>query len=314
MGNSKTRVLVTGGQGFLGKAVVKNLENRGIENFSISHSDYDLRHPSDVDGAFSDVIPTHVIHLAAKLGGIGVHLTDSAEIVHDNTIMGLHMMRTATHYGVKKFVNIGTSCSYPADAKTPLNESQLWQGFPAEVTAPYGVSKLLLMLQGQTMRKQTGFPAITVIPANVYGPGDTFDEKKSHVIPALIKEYHRAEEADGYPMVWGTGNATREFIYVDDCAEAIVRAMLTYNSPEPLNIGTGIETSIRILAHYIGQATRYPATPVWDSTKPDGAKGRVFDITRSLVHLGNYNTVTLKEGIMKTVEYYVQNISPRGSV
>ena len=311
---NEMRVMVTGGQGFLGKAVVKNLENRGIETCVVRHSDYDLRHPGDVLGAFADVRPSHVIHLAANLGGIGVHLTDSAEIVYDNTVMGLQMLRTAAHYGVEKFVNIGTSCSYPASASTPLSEDKLWEGFPAEVTAPYGVSKLLLMLQGQVLRKQTAFPAITVIPANVYGPGDTFDEKKSHVIPALIKEYFKAEKADRYPMVWGTGNATREFIYVDDCAEAIVRAMISYDEPEPLNIGTGIETSIRILAHYIGQATRYPATPVWDSTKPDGAKGRVFDITRSLVHLGNYNTVTLKEGIMKTVEYYVQNISPRGKV
>lgn len=315
MGNSKTRVLVTGGQGFVGRAVIKTLMRRGGYDISIApHSYYDLRELDSVYDTFSKYEPTHVIHLAANLGGIGVHLTDSAEIVYDNTVMGLNMMRVAQKMGVHKFVNIGTSCSYPMGAKTPLQESQLWEGFPNEITAPYGVSKLLLMLQGQVMRKQMGFNAITLIPANVYGPGDTFDDKKSHVIPALIKEYIRAEEADGYPIVWGTGKATREFIYVDDCAEAIVRAMEVYDAPEPLNIGTGIETSIRMLAHYIGEAVNYPCTPVWDSTKPDGAKGRVFDIGNSLRALGIYQTVTLTEGIQRTVEYYDQNILKRGTV
>lgn len=298
------RVLVTGSSGFIGKAVTNNLLNRGLKVGVVFHSLYDLRKWEDVKKAFNEYEPTHVIHLAANLGGIGVHLTDSADIVHDNTIMGLNMLKAAHQAKVKKFVNIGTSCSYPADAPIPLSEDQLWDGFPTEVTAPYGVSKLLLMLQGQVLHKQHGFRAITVIPANVYGPGDTFDTKKSHVIPALIKEYIRAEKGEGYPVVWGTGNATREFIYVDDCAEAIVRAMLTYESPEPLNIGSGNETLIRTLAFAIGQATGYPMSPIWDNTKPDGAKGRVFNISRSLFHLGEYRTVTLKEGLMRTVKAY----------
>src|ERR1700690_482075 len=301
------KILVTGGKGFIAQHVVRNLVEKDY-NVTVpsARGMYDLRNPVHVEDMFWQYKPTHVIHLAANLGGLGYNIANSAQILHDNTVMGLAMLKMAQKYGVEKFVNIGTSFFYPMDAPTPLREESLWQGFPNPATAPYGVSKLLLMLQGQTMRKETGFNAITVIPANVYGPHDTFDDHKSHVIPALIKKAIHAKENNEYLVVWGKGKATREFIYAEDCAEAIVRAMESYDKPEPMNIGTGIETSIMELASIIADSVGLDSKRHirWDTDKPDGAVGRVFDVHKMVTELVWLPKTTLEEGIMKTIDYY----------
>jgi nucleoside-diphosphate-sugar epimerase len=253
---------------------------------------------------FEWVHPDVVINLAASLGGIACHTTGSSQIIYDNLKIGLEVAEAARMHGVSKFVHIGTSCSYPEKCPSPLREEYLWQGFPNEATAPYGVAKLALMLQAQVYRKEQGFPAITLIPANVYGPRDIFDPVKSHVIPALIMKAVYSKVTGSPFVVWGTGQATREFVYVTDVAEAIVRATESYDEPEPLNIGTGVETSMFSLARDILELTECPLGITFDKTKPEGCTGRVFDVSRAKTALGFEAKVGLNEGLKKTVDWY----------
>lgn len=307
MNLAQKRILVTGGEGFLGNYVVEVLERRGCADIvTPAHKHFDFCKHEDVVSIMRFVNPDIVIHMAAVLGGIGAHENTQGQFLYDNLVMGLEVMEQARKQGVEKFVTIGTACSYPNETQLPVKESSLWSGFPNEITAPYGIAKLVLMLQGQYYRKQYGLNAISVIPANVYGPRDTFDPKKSHVIPALILKCLKAK-TEGTPLVvWGTGKATREFIYATDCAEGIVRALEVYDGPEPLNLGTGVQTPISDVVRGIVDALGFQGEVKWDSERPDGHPGRVFDISAARRELGFEPRVGLREGLRKTIKWYLE--------
>ncbi len=255
------------------------------------------------------VLSTHrphvIIHLAAVLGGLGAHVNTSGQFLYENLSMGLELMHQANGM-VEKFVNIGTSCSYPEDAPNPLQEDYLWKGFPDETTAPYGVAKLVLTLQGQYYRKQYGLNAISVIPSNVYGPGDLTSKEKSHIIPAQIKKCLIAKHTDSPLVVWGTGNATRDFIYVTDCAEGIVRATEDYDNSEPLNLGSGVQTPIRDVIKVITKHIGFTGDVLWDTTKPEGNKGRCLNTSKMWKELGFAVSTPLDEGLKKTIDWYAE--------
>jgi GDP-L-fucose synthase len=307
-GLSKTsRILVTGGHGFLGQYVTEELESRGYINFfTPEHSNFDFRNRDDIKSVIKFLQPEAVIHMAAVLGGLGTHIGTQGQFLYDNLIMGLEMMEQARQWGVKTFVNIGTACSYPQLSVSPVVEGDLWTGFPNETTAPYGVAKLVLMLQGQYYRSQYGMKTVNVIPANVYGPRDTFDDKKSHAIPALIKNCIEAKRTGSPFVVWGSGNASREFIFATDCAEGIVKAMEWAGSSDPINLGTGVSTAIREVAWAIAEKLDFDGPLVWDSSKPDGHPGRVFDVTRAQTLLGFRAHVGLHEGLHETIRWYLE--------
>lgn len=301
---TKKRILVTGGRGFLGQHVVEALHNRGCVNvFDPPHSAYDLRDPEEIKEIYKRHNPEIVIHMAAVLGGIGAHMYTHGQFLHENLVMGLNMMETARLRGVEKFVNLGTACSYPSVAPLPLTEDALWSGFPEQTTSSYGVAKLVMLLQGQTYREQYDMNCICLIPANVYGPKDAIDPKKTHVVPALIMNCIQGKQF----VVWGTGKATREFIYAADCAEAIVQATETYNKPAPVNIGTGVQTPISEVAHLVAEYLDYKGEIIWDTTKPDGHSGRVFDVSRAKKELGWEAETNLRDGMKSTVEWYLRN-------
>jgi GDP-L-fucose synthase len=301
---SKKRVLVTGGQGFLGQYVVEALQARGCNNIlSPSHESHDLTKHGVVKDLFQHFKPQVVIHMAAALGGIGAHVNTQAKFLYENLIMGLEMMEQSRD-GVEKYVTIGTSCSYPAGAPNPLREESLWNGFPDETTAPYGIAKRVMMLQGKYYREQYGLNAISVIPSNVYGPRDLAPAGKSHVIPAQITKCLEAKRNKKPLVVWGTGKATRDFIYATDCAEAIVRAAESYDKTEPLNIGSGIQTSIKEIVETIVSTLGFNGMIVWDSTKPEGNKGRALDMSRTWSELKFKPTTSLSEGMKSTIDWY----------
>lgn len=310
---TKRRVLVTGGKGFIGQHVVRVLEDRGCIAISAPSSrEFDLREKHKVRELFHQVNPEVVINLAARLGGIEEHVRDSSRIMHDNLLIGLNVTNEAMLTGTLKFVNIGTSCSYPAVCPSPIKETSLWQGFPNSATAPYGVAKAAITLLTEVYCRERGFPTVTVIPANVYGPHDMFDLHKSHVIPALIMKALEAKETNSKMMVWGTGRATREFIYVDDVAEAIVRAAEDLQQPEPINIGTGVETPMWTLASAIRELIDPNITLEFDTTKPEGAQGRVFDVSKAKELLGFEAHTPIQQGLEKTIEWYKNEIAHQG--
>jgi GDP-L-fucose synthase len=302
---SKKRILVTGGAGFLGHYVVDVLKARGCtEIFVPEHKQYDLCQREGVKEVLRISRPNIVIHMAAALGGIGAHVGTQARFLYENLIMGLEMMEQSKLSGVERYVTIGTSCSYPAGAPNPLREESLWDGFPDETTAPYGVAKRVMMLQGQYYRENYGLNAISVIPSNVYGPRDLAPAEKSHIIPAQIRKCLEAKK-NGTPLVvWGTGKATRDFIYAIDCAEAIVRALEIYERSEPLNIGSGIQTSIREVVETIVTTLDFHGEVVWDVTKPEGNKGRALDMTRTQKEIGFKATTSLEDGMRATIDWY----------
>lgn len=301
-------VLVTGGAGFLGSRVVLLLKKRGPREIIIPRSTkQDLRNPGIVKKVAKDI--NIVIHLAAKVGGIGFNKEKPGELFYDNLVMGIHLMEESRKAGVEKFVGIGTICQYPKFTPVPFKEKDLWSGYPEETNAPYGLAKKMLLVQAQAYRQQYGFNAIHLMPVNLYGPRDNFDPKSSHVVPALIKKFIDAKERnDEHVVVWGTGKPTREFLYIDDAAEAIVLATEKYNKPEPVNIGSSFEISIKELAALIRRLTGYKGKIVWDRTKPDGQPRRKLDTLRAKREFGFTAKISFEQGLKKTIKWYLNNV------
>jgi GDP-L-fucose synthase len=300
------RVMVTGGGGFLGSAVVPRLQQAGATEIFVPRSrDYDLRTRDDIDRALADGHPDLVIHLAAVVGGIGANRENPGRFFYENAIMGIELMERARLAGVGKFVQIGTVCSYPKFTPVPFREDDLWNGYPEETNAPYGLAKKMLLVQGQAYRQQYGFSVIHLIPVNLYGPGDNFDPSSSHVIPALIKKCVDAREAGlDHIEVWGTGSASREFLYVSDAAEGIVLAAERYDGSEPVNLGVGHEITIRELVEMIARLTRYEGEIRWDPSKPDGQPRRALDTSRAREQFGFVATTDFEAGVSRTIEWY----------
>ncbi len=299
------RVVVTGGSGFLGRHVVAALETRGSTVLVPRKTQYDLTHEADVARMYADLNPQVVIHLAAVVGGIGANRDFPGRFFFENVMLGALTMEGARVSGVEKFVGIGTICAYPKLAPVPFLERDLWNGYPEETNAPYGIAKKMLMVQGQAYRQEYGFNAIHLLPVNLYGPHDNFDVKSSHVIPALIRKCVEAMETGAKEVVcWGTGNATREFLFVEDCAEAIVTATERYDDPEPVNIGAGFEIGIRELAELVAQLTGFTGTLTFDRTKPDGQPRRMLDVTRAANRFGFRATTDFKTGLRRTIEWF----------
>lgn len=302
------RVLVTGGAGFLGRAVVGLLKDKGCRHIFVPRqNDYDLRQESAIKRVLKDSNPDIVLHLAAVVGGIGANQRHPGKFFYDNIMMGVPLIEEARKCGVKKFVAIGTICAYPKFAKVPFKEDDLWSGYPEETNAPYGLAKKMLLVQSQAYREEYGFNSIFLLPVNLYGPGDNFSESSSHVIPALIKKCVEAK-ATGAPSVtvWGTGKATREFLYVDDAARAIVLAAEKYNGPQPVNLGAHREISIKELAQLIVRLTGYQGKIVWDRTKPDGQPRRKLDTSRAQKFFGFKAHTSLEIGLKRTIRWYLR--------
>ena len=300
------RIMVTGGDGFLGKFVVRKLAENGCRDIFIPTIDkYNLLDMTAVKRAFKDSKPDIVIHLAAKVGGIGITREKPAELFYENIMMGLQTMEQARLAGVQKFVALGSVCAYPKSIPVPVKEEYLWDGYPEETNAPYGLAKKMLLVQAQAYRQQYGFNAIYLLPVNLYGPGDNFNPKTSHVIPALIKKcFDAMEHGDKEIIVWGTGKPTREFLYVEDAAEAVVLATEKYNKPDPVNIGSGFEISIQELATLIARLTGFKGQLTWDASKPDGQLRRRFDSTRAEREFGFNAKTGFEEGLQKTIDWY----------
>jgi GDP-L-fucose synthase len=310
------RILVTGGTGFLGSHVVDKLRSQNHDVFvprvSIADtkyppSKYDLRNKEDVFALLSESKPEVVIHLAAVCGGIGANQKRPAEFFYDNLAMGMNLIDAANAVGVKKFVQVGTVCSYPKFCPVPFREKDLWNGHPEETNAPYGIAKRALLTMCQAYRAQYGFNAVYLIPVNLYGPRDNFDPETSHVIPALIKKCVDAKRnGDKEIVVWGDGTATREFLYVEDAAGAIIAATERYDSGEPINIGSGTEISIEALVNEVSYVVGYKGDVVYDSGKPNGQPRRRLDVTRAKELFGWESRTPLGEGLRKTVEWYLK--------
>jgi GDP-L-fucose synthase len=300
------RVMVTGGAGFLGTTVVARLSAAGATEIFVPRSaDFDLTTAVGVAGALAAGRPDLVIHLAAVVGGIGANRENPGRFFYANAVMGVQLMEQSRLAGVAKFVQIGTVCSYPKFTPVPFHEDDLWNGYPEETNAPYGLAKKMLLVQGQAYREQYGLDVIHLIPVNLYGPGDNFDPKSSHVIPALIKKCVDAREAGSeFIEVWGTGAASREFLYVDDAAEGIVLAAERYDGSEPVNLGVGQEITIRELVGLITRLTGFVGEVRWDPTKPDGQPRRALDTSRAREKFGFRSGTTFKDGLRRTVEWY----------
>ncbi len=299
-------MVVTGGAGFLGRRVVAALEAAGAGHITVPRSaQYDLRQHDAVLRLLDDARPDLIIHMAAVVGGIGANRERPAEFFYDNLMMGSQLFHEAWRAGVSKFVTVGTVCAYPKFTPVPFREDDLWGGYPEETNAPYGLAKKMLLVQGQSYRQQYGFNSIYLLPTNLYGPGDNFDPASSHVIPALIRKFLEARDrGDRTVTAWGTGSATREFLYVDDCARGIVAAAERYDSPEPVNLGGGQEISIRELTHLIAELTGFTGEIAWDSSKPDGQPRRALDTSRAREAFGFTAVTPFREGLLATIDWY----------
>ncbi len=303
------KVLITGGSGFLGSHVVSLIQKYQPREIIIPRSfKQDLRRREVCKEVVKGV--DIVVHMAAKVGGIGFNMEKPGELFYDNLIMGAQLMEEARLANVHKFIGIGTVCSFPKFTPVPFREEDLWNGYPEETNAPYGLAKKMLLVQAQSYRVQYGFNAIYLLPTNLYGPGDNFDPSSSHVIPALIKKFVDAKErGDNFVSVWGTGKATREFVYVGDCAEAIVLATEKYDKPEPVNIGSAYEISIKDLATLIKKSVGFNGRILWDMTKPDGQPKRKLDISKAEHEFGFRSKTTFEEGLKKTIDWYIKTRS-----
>ncbi len=305
------KILITGGHGFVGRCLVKKLLERGVpkENLSTpSHADFDLRRWEDCERAVQG--QNLVIHLAAKVGGIGLNKERPGELFYDNLIMGAHLMEAARCAGVEKFVSVATICSYPKFTPVPFKEDDLWNGYPEETNAPYGLAKKMLLVQAQAYRRQYGFNAITLFPVNMYGEADNFDLETSHVIPAIIGKVAKAKKGNrDYVELWGTGKPTREFLYVHDAVEGIILATEKYDKPGPVNLGSGREISIKDLAELICRLMDYEGEIKWDTSKPDGQPRRLLDTSRAETEFGFRAQAPFEEGLRKTVAWYCNRLS-----
>jgi len=301
------RTLVTGGTGFLGSHLVDRLLAEGVEPTVAAHSDYDLTRAEDVERLFADTRPELVFHLAAEVGGIGANRENPGRFWYANLLMGAHVLEASRLAGVEKLVLVGTVCSYPKLAPVPFQEQDLWAGYPEETNAPYGVAKRAILVGAQAFREQYGLNAIHLVLVNLFGPGDNFDPETSHVIPALIQKMVQAK-ANGSERVvlWGDGTPTREFLYVDDCAEALWLAATRYAGGEPVNVGSGQEISIRELAQVVANATGYEGEIAWDTSKPNGQPRRLLDVSRARELFGFEASTPFREGLERTVAWYLE--------
>jgi len=301
------RVCVTGGAGFLGSFVTEGLRQRGANVFIPRVEDYDLVKPNEIHRMLADASPELIIHLAALAGGIGANRARPADFFYINLMMGVQLMHEAWKFGVDKFVAIGTICAYPKFTPLPFREENLWDGYPEETNAPYGLAKKMLLVQAQAYREQYGFNAVYLLPVNLYGPRDNFDLETSHVIPALIRKCLEAKErSDPQVVLWGDGSPTREFLYVEDAARGILLAAERFNGDEPVNLGSGMEISIKELANLIRRLTGYEGEFVWDTSKPNGQPRRALDVSRAENFFGFRAQVPFEEGLHRTIEWYKQ--------
>jgi GDP-L-fucose synthase len=301
------RILVTGGRGFLGRHVVAKLkEQRPAEVFAPGRAEYDLVREPNIIRVYEDIKPDIVIHLAAVVGGIGANRANPGKFFYDNLIMGVQLMEYAHRYGVQKFVAVGTICAYPKFTPVPFREEDLWNGYPEETNAPYGLAKKMLLVQAAAYRAQYGFNTICLLPVNLYGPGDNIDLQSSHVIPAMIRKCVEAVRNRSRQIVlWGTGKPTREFLYVEDAAEGIVLATERHNDPEPVNLGSGMEISIKELAQLISRLTGFTGEIVWDSSQPDGQPRRALNIDKAERLFGFRARTSFEEGLRQTIDWYI---------
>lgn len=302
-------ILIPGGNGFLGTFLVRHLKKLGCKNIFIPRSkDYDLVQMRFVKKVYDDAKPDIVIHLAAKVGGIGANRNNPGKFFYDNLLMGAQLMEIGRQKGIEKFVTIGTICSYPKFAPIPFKEEDIWKGYPDEINAPYGIAKKMLLVQSQSYRQQYGFNSINLILVNLYGPGDNFDLRTSHVIPALIKKCIDAQNKGTRKItVWGRGNSTREFIYIQDAVRGIVLATQEYNKSEPVNLGTGFEISIKELANLIIKLTGFKGEIVWDDDKPEGQPRRCVDTKKACKEFGFKAKTKFEDGLKKTISWYREN-------
>ena len=302
------RVTVTGGRGFLGKHLIRKLKERGCKNIMVADlPEYDLRDKESILKMYEEQKPDIVIHLAAVVGGIGANRENPGKFFYDNAIMGIQLIEYARQKNLKKFVCLGTICAYPKFTPVPFKEEDLWKGYPEETNAPYGLAKKMLLVQLQSYKQQYDFNGIFLLPVNLYGPGDNFDPKSSHVIPALIKKCVDAKNKEIKQItVWGTGEASREFIYVEDVAEGILLATEFYNGPEPVNLGAGFEIKIKDLVILIAELTGFEGEIKWDTSKPDGQPRRMLDTSRAKEKFNFQAKTDFREGLKKTIEWYEQ--------
>ena len=303
------KVIVTGGNGFLGTYVVQKLEARGTGNIVAPRSSqYDLRDVGAIRKMLSETRPDIVIHLAARVGGIGANMAHPAEFFYDNLMMGVQLLHESWAAGVSKFVGIGTVCAYPADTPVPFREEDFWMGYPEPTNAPYGLAKKMLLVESQAYRDQYGYNSIFLVPVNLYGPRDNFDLETSHVIPALIRKCLEAvEQGVSELQVWGDGSPTREFLYAEDAAEGILLATEFYDSSEPVNLGNEFEVSIRDLVETIANLTGFQGTLQWDTSRPNGQMRRKLDVSRAINQFGFRAQTALEDGLKKTIEFYRQD-------
>ena len=308
------RVTVTGGAGFLGRFLTEKLKAFGdVEIFVPRSREYDLIEKRDIERMLDDSRPDLVIHLAAVVGGIGHNKKNPGKFFYDNLMMGVQLIEQSRLRGVKKFLAAGTVCAYPKFTPVPFKEDDIWNGYPEETNAPYGLAKKMMLVQSQAYREQYGFNSIFVLPANLYGPGDNFDLETSHVIPALIRKCVEARRGGaGFIEVWGSGIASREFLYGEDCAEGIIKAAALYDGSDPVNLGNGREVVIRDLVEMIARLTGFEGAIRWQSDKPDGQPRRQLDTSRAAARFGFHAQTTLEEGLRKTIDWYEANSMSRG--
>jgi GDP-L-fucose synthase len=304
------RITITGGKGFLGKHLIRAFEKRGCRDLLVADlPEYNLLRPEDIRRLYDEQRPDVVVHLAAKVGGIGFNEEHPGSLFYENIMMGVPLLHEGHLRKIDKFVALGTICAYPKFTPVPFKEDDLWSGYPEETNAPYGLAKKMMLVQAQSYRQEYGFNAIFLLPVNLYGPGDNFDPRSSHVIPALIKKCADAvKNGEEEIVVWGTGAATREFFYVEDAAEAIALATEKYDKPEPVNIGAGFEISIRDLVGLITELTGFRGRVVWDATRPDGQPRRMLDTTRAFREFGFSAKTDFREGLAKTIAWYRETL------